>query len=398
MWEAVSAGGSFWNVGFNGQHPGATYDRRNALLTADVFAYMERHEDVLTVQEAEAEVTVLYSRATNGTLGSGDRQKDGYMTHLIGLEQVLTDRRVQYRLLTDDKLNSETLAAAKVLILANAACLSEQEMEIIRAYVKAGGKLLSTYRTSLVQENGTERPDYALGDVFGCSFTGVVKDNSTFGYQLVKERNGLTKGFEDTELLASWGPQYLVRLTSAAAAESLLTYVPQIFPQPPERSWLRSYETDYPTLVLNRYGEGESVFFPYGVDRNVWLHGHADFAELISNAVDYLLDGNYKVKTNAPSSVHFSLNRSGGEAGAYVLHAVNTTSLPRRPILETVPVAGIEVAVTLRGCQVTEFRILHADSAIEMASSEPGAESGTVVVHIRIPEIREYTGIYMKLV
>ncbi|MBW7462470.1 hypothetical protein K0U00_51310, partial [Paenibacillus sepulcri] len=94
--------------------------------------------------------------------------------------------------------------------------------------------------------------DYALGDVFGCSFTGIVKDNSTFGYQKIRERHPLTQGFEDTELLASWGPQRLVRRT-ADTAESIVTYVPQIFPQPPERSWLRSYDTEYPTLLLNRY-------------------------------------------------------------------------------------------------------------------------------------------------
>ncbi|MBW7458546.1 hypothetical protein K0U00_31340, partial [Paenibacillus sepulcri] len=141
MWEAISAGGSFWNVIFNGAHPGSTYDRRNAMLSADIYDYMERHEDVLTIQNTDPEVTVLYSRASNAALGNHDRSKDAYMTHLIGLEQVLTDRRIQYRLLTDDRLNLETLAQTRVLILANAACLSDRETETIRSYVKAGGKL-----------------------------------------------------------------------------------------------------------------------------------------------------------------------------------------------------------------------------------------------------------------
>jgi hypothetical protein len=393
MWEAVSAGGSFWNCVFNGQHPGATYDRRNALLSADIYEYMERYEDLLTEQETVAEVNVLYSRATNAAFGNPNRSKDAYLTHLMGLEQVLTDQHIQYRLLTDDKLSLETLNAAKVLILANAACLSDDEVEIIRTYVRLGGKLIATSLTSFSTPEGTNRPDFALNDVFGCSFTGSVKDSSQYGYQFVKEAHALTKGFEDTQLLASWSDQYLVR-TNTDTAQALLTYVPQIFPQPPERSWLRSYETDYPTMILNQFGDGQSIFFPYGVDRNVWLHGHNDFSELLKNAVDYMLDENFLLRSNAPLSVHFSLNKSGAAEGGYVLHIVNTTAAPRRPVLQTIPVTDIELEIQLPAQQVAEFRILQGDSGIELVRAEPAGD-GQIKLFVRIPRIEEYTGIYI---
>jgi hypothetical protein len=393
MWEAISAGGSFWNCVFNGQHPGATYDRRNAMLTADIFDFMERNEDILVKQETAAEVSVLYSRSTNAALGNPDRSKDAYLTHLMGLEQVLTDQHIQYKLLTDDKLNAETLAATKVLILANAACLSDAEVEIIRTYVSSGGKLIATNQTSFRKPDGTLRPDYALGDVFGCAFTGTVKDNTQWGYQYVNESHPLTRGFEDTNLLASWGLQYLVRKT-ADTAQSIVSYVPQIFPQPPERSWLRSYETDYPTMILNQFGEGESVFFPYGVDRNVWLHGHNDFSELLTNTLNYLLNDQTIVRTNAPTSVHFSLNTSGDEGKAYVLHIVNTTAAPRRPILQTIPVTDIEVELRLKASQVAEFRVLQEDAPISLVKTESSSD-GLITLSIRIPRIQEYAAIYI---
>lgn len=390
MWEAISAGGSFWNVIFNGQHPDATYDRRNAFLCEDVFGYMKRNEDVLSEQRSVAEVTVLYSRATNAAFG-----KEGYLTHLMGLEQVLNDRHIQYRLLTDDRLNAQTLSETKVLVLANAACLSDDELETIRAFVQGGGKLVSTYRTSFCRPDGSARPDYALGDVFGCAFTGVVKDNSTYGYQYVRERDPvLTRGFERTEMLASWGPQMLVRRTSEAA-RMILSYVPQIFPQPPERSWLREYETDYPTALLHRYGEGESLFFPYGVDRNVWTHGHFDFADILANAVDYMLEGSRIVETEAPSSVHFALNRSGAGENEYVLHIVNTTSAPRRPVLETVPLHDVEAKVTLPGARAAEFRGLFDGASVELAVAERSGEN--VVLHLRVPRLYEYASAYIRI-
>ncbi|MFH5181791.1 hypothetical protein ACHHV8_03680 [Paenibacillus sp. TAB 01] len=204
MWEAIGAGGSFWNCLFNGQHPGRTYDRRNALLCADIYGFMEKHEELLTGQEPLADVNVLYSRATNAALGNPDRSRDAYLTHLMGLEQVLTDRHIQYRLLTDDKLCLATLLQARALVLANAACLSDEEVELIREYVRAGGRVLATHQSSLLHPDGTPRSDFALGDVFGCSFTGTVRDNSLYGYQYIKGAHPLTRGFEDTAMLASW--------------------------------------------------------------------------------------------------------------------------------------------------------------------------------------------------
>ncbi|NHN28951.1 alpha-amylase family protein [Paenibacillus agricola] len=397
MWEAISAGGSFWNCIFNGQHPGATYDRRNAQLSSDIYGYMEQNEEVLTEQTTVAEVNVLYSRATNAVLGNPNRSKDAYLTHLMGLEQVLNDQHIQYRLLTDDKLSLETLRAAKVLVLANAACLSDPEIEIIRTYVSTGGKLIATNLTSFCKPDGTHRPDFALSDVFGCSFTGSVKDNSLFGYQYVKEHgHPLTQGFEDTELLASWSDQYLVR-TNSDAAQSIVTYVPQIFPQPPERSWLRSYETDYPTMVLHAFGEGESVFFPYGVDRNVWLHGHNDFSELLKNAFNYMLDGQYLIRSNAPLSVHFSLNKSGAAQGGYVLHAVNTTAAPRRPVLQTIAITDLELEIQLPAQATSEFKVLHGEPGIQLLRTEPTPDGG-IKLFIQIPKIEEYVGIYINAI
>ncbi|WP_165452690.1 alpha-amylase family protein [Paenibacillus thalictri] len=396
MWEAISAGGSFWNCVFNGQHPGKTYDRRNALLCADIYEFMELNEEVLSGQETAGEVSVLYSRATNAALGNPDRSKDAYLTHMMGLEQVLTDMHVQYRLLTDDKLNGETLAATKVLILANAACLSDREMDIIREYVRSGGKLIATHQTSLRQTDGTLRHDYALGDVLGCAFTGIVKDNSQWGYQYVRGEHPLTRGFENTSLLASWGPQQLVRVTSQAA-EAPVTYVPQIFPQPPERSWLRSYETEYPTLLLNRFGQGESVFFPYGVDRNVWQHGHNDFSELLKKALNYLLQGDYTVKTNAPASVHLSLNRSGGDPKSYVLHAVNTTAAPRRPVLQTIPVHDVQVDIKLKGTRLAGFTCLHKESDIQCSGAAVPSGDGELLVSVTIPRLQEYAALHFTI-
>ena len=220
LWQAVGAGGLLWNTIFNGHHPGVTFDRRNAYLCKDIYAYMEQHAELLNSQTAEADVAIFYSRGTNNRFGSGNRNEDAYITHIIGLEQALLSRNVQYRFLHDLHLSEQTLANVRCLLIPNGACLSEREVSLIRAYVKNGGRVLATFETSLYDENGNERDDLALGDVFGCTYTGVRKDASHFGYQYVRDQHPLTRHFENTELLANWGTNLLVRPLEDADAET----------------------------------------------------------------------------------------------------------------------------------------------------------------------------------
>jgi hypothetical protein len=396
MWQAVSGGGSLWSTIFNGQHPDRTHDRRSAYLCRDVYAYMEEHEDKLTDQEPVADVTVYYSMKTSKRFAHGKREEDSYITHLIGLEQALLDRRIQFNFINDRSLTAADLQQVKVLAIPNAACLSDEEIGLIRNYVKQGGKLLATYQTSMFQPDGTFREDYALKDVFGCSYTGITKDGSHYGYQYIRDQqHPITAGMDKTELLANWGPNLLVRMNPGSQAETPVTYVPQIYPQSPERSWLRSLETDYPTAVVNRFGSGESVYFPYGVDKQALMHGHHDFKDLLGNAFQYLVGPEQRLQSTAPSSVHFTLNRDPNRHNRYILHAVNMTSAPVRPMREIIPVGDIKVELILDGSELKLFSVLRGDSGIQVTQSEKLTGS-RLKVQLTIPVIEEYAGMMFE--
>ncbi|MDF2962140.1 MAG: hypothetical protein K0S39_3875 [Paenibacillus sp.] len=393
MWQAVSAGGSLWNCIFNGQHPGATYDRRNALLTKDIYKYMEQYEHLLNEQLPVSDVSIFYSRNSNNIFNNGDRTKDAYITHLIGLEQVLISRKIQYSFLLDQDVSEETLSKVKCLAIPNGACLSDEEIELIRRYVYNGGQLISTCETSLYYPDGTPRKNLGLGDVFGCSFTGIRKDCSQYGYQYIRQSHSMTKGFEQTQLIANWGTNLLVKPT--AEAECPITYVPKIYPQSPERAWPRSFETEFPTCVVNHYGKGKSVYLPYGVDRHVWMHGHQDFRTVLGNAFEFLLDGEQLVYSNAPSSVQFQLNRIKDESGCYLLHVINTTSAPLRPVQEIIQLHNLEAELVLTGAQVTSLECLYADGAAELLDVIP-LNNGMIRIRIGINTLGEYCGIYIR--
>lgn len=394
MWQGISAGGSLWDTTFTGQHPGVAPDRRNAELPREAYAYMERFATSLNAQQAVADVELLYSRDTRLAFGDHARGKDRSFPHLLGLEQVLLDEHIQYTIRPEMALTDAGLSGTRVLALPNVACLSDDQAAAIRRFVERGGRLLATHATSLYDEHGRERPDFALGDLFGCAYTGIAKDATAFGYHHVRGPHALTAGLERTALIANGGENLLVRLLPGAGAEAPLGYVPPIPPQPPERAWLPGLETDYPTAILRRHGRGLVVYLPWEVDRQVWAHGHADFSLVLANALRALLGGERSLETDAPPSVQLCLNAVRGTR-RYLVHAINLTAAPRRPVQRIVPVSDLTVSVTLAGGAVEAFRVLHGAGASRVLAQEalPG---GRVRVRIGVPRIEEYVGLCVE--
>ncbi len=68
----------------------------------------------------------------------------------------------------------ESLAGFRVLCLANVALMSDEQAEAVRRFVREGGGLVATHETSLYDEKGRRRQDFALADVFGAGFDRVL--------------------------------------------------------------------------------------------------------------------------------------------------------------------------------------------------------------------------------
>ena len=86
----------------------------------------------------------------------------------------LVEARVPFELVHEAFLTPDRLDRFKLLILADAAALSDAQCGAIRDYVGRGGSLLATFASSLYDETGQRRDDFGLADVFGVSFDGRV--------------------------------------------------------------------------------------------------------------------------------------------------------------------------------------------------------------------------------
>jgi len=80
-------------------------------------------------------------------------------------EQSLIQGKVPFAIIYDRHLKD--LSKYKALVLANQDALSNEQVEIIRRYVAAGGGVVATEETSLLTDWRRRRPKFGLADLFG---------------------------------------------------------------------------------------------------------------------------------------------------------------------------------------------------------------------------------------
>ena len=128
-------------------------------------AYLE-HERPL------ARIGVVYSQQTAWYYGGAQAQAK-VENYGLGWYQALVESRIPFEMVHDKLLDAEHLAAFKTLILPNIAVLSDAQCEqIARVCGRRAAALIATHETSLYDETGARRKNFALADLFGVDWTG----------------------------------------------------------------------------------------------------------------------------------------------------------------------------------------------------------------------------------
>jgi len=336
LWEAAAAGGGFWNCYFNGYYPANAPDARNAYLATDAYKYLMDNEVLLKQLQPVTDIGIMYSKPSGELLGDND-----FSGSMRGVQRLFMENHYQYGFVSDKMLTAEKLKEFKVLFMPDVAALSEEHVELIKDWVRQGGKLIATFKTSLYNEQGAARKEFGLSEVFGVSYLNQVVNTEMDCYQKIVSRNDLVAGMEQTDLLHNGGRTLMTK--ALAGSEIITGYLPKINNQPPEYAFPAKWESDYPIMVNNRFGNGESVYFANEIDKLNYTIGHPDYDQLLTNSIDHLLGKLQVLNTNAPASVHVCLNKSESGPGTFQLSLVNTSSSSQRPFRDLIPVENIIV-------------------------------------------------------
>jgi hypothetical protein len=129
-----------------------------------LFQWHAENERYLRDRRHLASVAVLYRQRNNDFFGRDDAE-ERCDAPARGLGQALVRARIPYAMLNADQLGTVDLTRYRAILLANVGALTEQHCQALRAYVADGGGLVATGESSLFDEWGDRRPDFALADV-----------------------------------------------------------------------------------------------------------------------------------------------------------------------------------------------------------------------------------------
>ncbi|ACB75281.1 alpha-amylase family protein [Opitutus terrae] len=370
--EGVAGGVQPW-----WHHVGSDQQDRRMLQTAEpLWQWHRRNEAYLVHRRPRVTVGLVWSQRNMDFFG-----RDDGGAHVDdpwnGWMQALIRARIPYVPVHVDDLDREVGALGlKLLILPNLGAMSDPQVAAVRRFVAAGGNLLATGLSSLSDEWGEARDDFALADVLGVHLpprhafrdepvrtrwakrwtqtylrlhpelrAGIPGPRSGDEPEIAGERHEVLRGFEQTDILAFGG--MLEPLAVEPGGVVPLTFVPAVPTSPVESVWMHEPRTDIPGLVLRENAAGGRIaYLPADLDRRFARENLPDHGDLLANLVRWTSRGDIPLKVEGAGLIHCHLYQQSAP-DRLVLHLVNLTNAGtwRTPVHELIAVGPFMVSV-----------------------------------------------------
>ena len=362
MWmlEGIAGGIQPW-----WHHVGAYHEDRRMYSTAGpVLKWHQANEEFLINRKPVATAGVVWSQQNMDFYGQ-DSPDQLVELPWRGITQALIRSRIPYLPVHADHIDRDA-SQFSALVLPNLCVMTDNQAASIRRFVERGGGLLATGESSLFNEWGDPRGDYALADLFGAHAAGSVGTPATLHtyLRLSPELRGQTdgpkngteppvngtrhrilSGFDETDILEYGGLLQPRRIDPGT--EVLLTFIPEFPIYPPETAWMRQPKTDIPGLILNSRSQGgRVVFLPADIDRQFGRYNLPDHGNLLANIIRWTMKDNIPLTIDGKGLVDCHLY---SQTGRMILHIVNLTSAGtwRQPVDELIPVGPFTVSIKL---------------------------------------------------
>ena len=317
-------------------HPGASQEDRRQLRTAEPLSRWHAENEAYLVDRTPlATVGVVWSETNIDWYGRGESTTRA-VAPFAGMAEALGLHRVLWQAVHAEHVERDA-PGLDVLVLPNLAAMSSAQCGAVRRFVEAGGGLVATGETSLYDDGGRRRADFALADLLGAHATGEHRGSesgpaaspwsSWEGHTYLRKATGdnrasILDGFEDADILPFGGRVEIVR--AEPGTEVPLTFVPDSPQSPPENVWMREPRTTIVALVLRALpGRGRVAFLPADVDRCFGRDHLPDHARLIANLVRWASRRPMPVEIEGPGLLDVNLYR---QPDRLVLHVVNLTN------------------------------------------------------------------------
>jgi len=240
-------------------------------LIGGIFAKTAAYEAFLGGAPVE-ELAIYFSNESKMDLAEhgiriGERPYQLSFPHQQSIQhlcRILQRAHLPFGVITRKQLGE--LGRYRVVILADAPRMDSEEVQAIRDYVQAGGRLYASGPTSLYESKGEKQSDFMLADLFGCHYAG-----DDLGRVAYLKPRGEAQRAAITPLAYLASPaQGTLRLAPEVEGEVLATLT-RPYGSPHEgslmdRHWASIHssppweDTELPVVVHQRCGQGEVIY------------------------------------------------------------------------------------------------------------------------------------------
>ena len=309
------------------------------------YGELSRIENYLYKSQTISPVGIIFSEKTVSNRYAGWENTFPYFANISGYWIMSLRDHIPMRALILDTLTPDKLKDFKVLILPDAECISNKQIETLKGWVRKGGILISDGRTSLYTEHGIKRENYGLKDVFGVNYKG--------------------ENFHPNRILNWKGKKFIYYKNApsmfkdiSSSSKSILYTSPVLSPLD-NVHLISRYQDMTPAILFNPYGKGGCILItaPY-LGIKSFGEDIDSFTYLWKEIIDLALE---KVKTKLP---------------VYMLNCPEE----------------IEINLREQNFGMHKNRILHLVASYEANLNSPMMYSG-ISAKIRIPENYKVLGV-----
>ena len=364
---------------------GVIYDKRWMDAVATMYQGYFKNEKYLRNTAPIANVGVVYSEQTNLKYGGQPWQQNS-RDHEAGMYHALVEDNMPFEMVNDKMLDKEQLKPFRLLILPNIAALSDEQCSQLKAFVENGGSILATFETSLYNENGKARKNFALADLFGVDYDNGVEGPMRNSYLTINNNASnsaykqLFEGLENTPRIIN--TVYRAKVKPNIAFPDPVTIIPSYPDLPMEDVFPRIAKTDDRQIYLREVGKGRVVYIPADIDRSFWQIMSSDHSTLLRNSIRWALKETPIVTVKCKGVVDVAVWE---QKKSMTVHLVNLTNpmMMKGPFRDIFPVSAGVVIKVPADKKVTGVHLL-------MAGTKPVFQNNNSTITLQVPVIQTH--------
>lgn len=296
----------------------------------------------------------LIDPAENGTaLSEGDLATSPHFTASMNAARSLRDAHIPFGVINEASV--ARLDDYQIVVLPDLIVMSAQEVAAFTRFVENGGRLYASFRTSLLDDEGTSHEDFMLSDVFGVSYTGCTDTGVTY---IAPTNEDLLPGYSARRPLSMQSEQAIVSPHVSARVDATIV-VPRTHPTDVDRfssaiSSPPEVATEHPAMVRHTYGGGESIYVAGPLESMEKSDQRAAFIDAIRS----LRTKPWAFTASAPACVELTLFHQERHH-RFVMHAVNV-----QQDTPNIPIHGVRARVFTEGIEPATVSVMPSGQAL----------------------------------